>query len=127
MNSKKPPKVRVISYRRVSTEQQGESEIELDAQRVEIATFAKERGYNVVKDYREVASGKLSVHDRPALKLALKDAKEKKLPIIVASQDRLFRGRNCRKRDGEVQHHFRSRRREPRPSRHEGRRSTGRI
>ena len=65
-----------IAYVRVSTDRQGISGFGLDAQLVQIRQFAKDRGYRIIKIYREIASamGRQTPSLRPELSNALEFA-----------------------------------------------------
>jgi DNA invertase Pin-like site-specific DNA recombinase len=80
-----------IGYIRVSTDKQGKSGLGLDAQTLTIENFAALNGFNIVRTYTEVQSGKDDGAKRPQLVLALDDAKVSGCPIIVAKLDRLSR------------------------------------
>lgn len=83
-----------ITYRRVSTDEQGDSRLGLEAQRIELATFCEIHGITVLADFEEVQSGK-GVKDtykaRPELVHALALAAEHRCPIMVSKLDRLSR------------------------------------
>lgn len=83
---------RVIAYMRVSTQGQRQGQ-GLGLQWRQIETFAKERGYKVIKKFSDVLSGmgEDSLRNRPGLQDAIKWAKKKNWMIIVASYDRLTR------------------------------------
>ena len=49
---------KVIAYVRVSTDEQSDSGLGLDAQREEVARFAESRGWELVQTFEDVASGK---------------------------------------------------------------------
>jgi DNA invertase Pin-like site-specific DNA recombinase len=74
----------IISYQRVSTREQGQSGLGLEAQRLAIAKLG-----NVVAEYVDIASGRKD--DRPQLLLALAHAKRLGVPLAVAKLDRLSR------------------------------------
>lgn len=78
-----------ISYIRVSTKGQGESGLGLEAQQKAVADYANSQGGKIVKEYREVESGKSN--DRPALLSALAHAKRNGAVLVVAKLDRLSR------------------------------------
>ena len=82
-----------IAYVRVSTAQQGKSGLGLDAQQAALARFADAEGYSLVETYQEIETGKGSdaLERRPQLSAALKAARKRKAPIIVAKLDRLSR------------------------------------
>ncbi len=83
----------IISYIRVSTNQQGRSGLGIEAQREAVARFADMEGFEITKEFIEVETGK--GHDaldrRPKLASALKFAKSSKCPVVVAKLDRLSR------------------------------------
>lgn len=81
-----PDMTNYITYLRVSTQQQGESGLGLEAQRAAVQAFAQD---NVVAEYVEVESG--ANNDRPQLALALAHAKRAKATLLVAKLDRLAR------------------------------------
>jgi DNA invertase Pin-like site-specific DNA recombinase len=82
-----------IAYVRVSTAQQGRSGLGLEAQQEAIARFAKAEGFEVLQTFEEVESGKGAdaLERRPMLADALKVARKRKAPILVAKLDRLSR------------------------------------
>lgn len=81
---------KLVMYTRVSTQEQGNSGLGLEAQEVAIRKFAADNGHEIVEAYREVASGSLSVNERPILKAALAAAKNGCI-LIVNKVDRLAR------------------------------------
>jgi DNA invertase Pin-like site-specific DNA recombinase len=85
----------VITYIRVSTNQQGRSGLGIEAQRQSLRQFAKAEGLELVREFVEVETGKGSdaLDRRPQLKAALAAAKRLKCNVAVAKLDRLSRGR----------------------------------
>ena len=83
----------LIAYLRVSTSRQGKSGLGMEAQRDNIARFAKAEGYEVVGEYVEVETGKGAdaLDRRPQLKSALNAARRQKCSVVVAKLDRLSR------------------------------------
>ncbi|MCT0247469.1 recombinase family protein [Synechococcus sp. CS-205] len=79
----------MISYYRVSTDQQGRSGLGLEAQRERVQQLAKARGAQIVAEYTEVESGRKA--SRPQLAAALAEARKRKAAIAVAKLDRLAR------------------------------------
>jgi DNA invertase Pin-like site-specific DNA recombinase len=86
----KPP---LVAYLRVSTGRQGRSGLGIEAQRENIARFAKTEGYVVAAEYVEVETGKGAdaLDRRPYLAAALNDARRRKGTVVVAKLDRLSR------------------------------------
>jgi DNA invertase Pin-like site-specific DNA recombinase len=79
----------IIAYYRVSTKQQGESGLGLEAQEAAVKGYARQTGATIKASYVEVESGKLA--DRPELARALAHAKRSKATLCVAKLDRLSR------------------------------------
>ena len=63
---------KLIAYYRVSTKQQGQSGLGLEAQEFAVRSYAKAAGAEIVADYTEVESGKRA--DRPELAKAVAHA-----------------------------------------------------
>jgi DNA invertase Pin-like site-specific DNA recombinase len=82
-----------IAYIRVSTAKQGKSGLGLEAQQEALARFAEAEGYNLLKTFDEIETGKGAdaLERRPQLAAALKAARQHEAPIIVAKLDRLSR------------------------------------
>ena len=82
-----------VSYIRVSTDRQGRSGLGLEAQAGAIERFAAENGFQIVRAFTEVETGKGSdaLERRPVLAEALRLAKEQRIPVVVAKLDRLSR------------------------------------
>lgn len=81
----------VVAYLRVSTERQGESGLGLDAQRDYIAQAARAKGWEVVAEFVETASGTVAPTERPECIKAMGAAKELGALLVVAKLDRLSR------------------------------------
>jgi DNA invertase Pin-like site-specific DNA recombinase len=83
----------VVSYLRVSTDQQGKSGLGLEAQRAAVARFAEAEGLVIVAEHVEIETGKGAdaLDRRPKLAAALAEAKRIKCPVVVAKLDRLSR------------------------------------
>jgi DNA invertase Pin-like site-specific DNA recombinase len=79
----------IIAYYRVSTKQQGNSGLGLEAQKAAVEAYAQQTGARIVASYSEVESGKLA--ERPQLAKALAHAKRSKATLVVAKLDRLAR------------------------------------
>ena len=82
-----------ISYRRVSTDRQGESGIGLEGQLAAIEKYASLDKFRVVDGFFDVASGRgrRNLIDRPGLQDAIEVAKTTGRPIIVSGLDRISR------------------------------------
>lgn len=81
----------VVGYKRVSTEEQGESGAGLDAQTAAIEADLARRGWTLHEMFTDVASGKSRAH-RPGLAAALDEIKAGRAgTIMVAKLDRLSR------------------------------------
>jgi len=83
--------MKIVSYLRVSTRQQGVSGLGLDAQRVAIDAYAVQRHATVIQTFTEIESGK--VNARPELTKALHLAKVTNdltvgIMALVAQQER---------------------------------------
>jgi DNA invertase Pin-like site-specific DNA recombinase len=78
-----------VSYLRVSTREQGTSGLGIEAQRASVKAFCASHGYQVVKEYQDVESGKHN--ERPGLRHALADAKARRATLLIAKLDRLSR------------------------------------
>ncbi len=79
----------IVSYIRVSTQQQGVSGLGLEAQQAVVAGLAQQRGCAILAEYREVETGKRA--DRPQLEKALAHAKAAGATLCIAKLDRLAR------------------------------------
>lgn len=80
---------RAVGYVRVSTKRQGVSGLGLDAQQKAIADFCAANGLTLIKEYREVESGKNN--SRPVLAQAIAQTKATKAVLLIAKLDRLAR------------------------------------
>lgn len=82
-----------IAYFRVSTKRQGRSGLGLDAQRDAVHQFAQAQGYSLISEFTEVETGKGgdALDTRPHLAAAIRDAKLRNCPVLIAKLDRLSR------------------------------------
>lgn len=82
-----------VGYVRVSTSSQERSGLGLEAQRQAITDFAKQEGFAVNHWFTEAESGAGSdaLEKRPQLAEAIKVARTKRAPVLVAKLDRLSR------------------------------------
>jgi DNA invertase Pin-like site-specific DNA recombinase len=87
---------RVVAYRRVSPDEQGDSGLGLDAQYADIRAAVEQRGWLLVADIAEVASGSTAFPDRDGgvQALLVLDAGEADV-LMVAKQDRLSGSREA--------------------------------
>ena len=82
----------VVGYIRVSTDEQSDSGLGLEAQRSAIATECKSRGWNLLEVYEDAAASGKSLRGRPALESALKAVQSGQAgALVVAKLDRLSR------------------------------------
>jgi len=83
----------LVTYLRVSTSQQGRSGLGLEAQRDTLVRFAEAEGFEIVREYVEVETGKGSdaLERRPQLASALAEASRRHCAVAVAKLDRLSR------------------------------------
>lgn len=82
-----------VAYYRVSTKAQGRSGLGLEAQQEAVQRFAEAQGYTIISAFSETETGKGSdaLETRPQLSAALRDAKLRDCPVLVAKLDRLSR------------------------------------
>jgi DNA invertase Pin-like site-specific DNA recombinase len=83
----------VILYIRVSTSQQGRSGLGIEAQRETLTRFAEAEGFEVLREFVEIETGKGfdAIDRRPQLAAALAAARKAKCHVAVAKLDRLSR------------------------------------
>jgi DNA invertase Pin-like site-specific DNA recombinase len=83
----------LIGYVRVSTATQGKSGLGIEAQQEALVRFAQAEGFELVRVFVEVETGKGSdaLERRPQLAAALAEARRKRCSIGVAKLDRLSR------------------------------------
>ena len=82
--------MRIIAYFRVSTDKQGRSGLGLAAQKRAIEDLCASRQGKIVKEFREVESGKRA-DNRPKLIDAIREAKITGATLVIAKIDRLSR------------------------------------
>jgi DNA invertase Pin-like site-specific DNA recombinase len=80
---------RFVAYLRVSTQEQGNSRLGLEAQERALAEYVAGVGGLILSTFTEVESGKKK--DRPQLRKALAAARKSKATLLVAKLDRLAR------------------------------------
>ena len=81
-----------IGYVRVSSEEQADSGLGLEAQRQRIAAYCAMKGLHLVEVFEDLGiSGGKPLARRPAGSQLLAAAIKSKTPVIVAKLDRLFR------------------------------------
>lgn len=82
-------KQRFIAYYRVSTARQGRSGLGLEAQEKAVADYLGGNGWEIIKAYTEVESGRKA--DRPQLAAAFAACRLHQATLIIARLDRLSR------------------------------------
>lgn len=80
----------IITYARVSTDEQGVTGLGLDAQAATIAASLSQRGWTQADAFSDVASGK-SMNGRPGLAAAITHAKRTGGILVAAKLDRISR------------------------------------
>lgn len=83
--------MKAIAYLRVSSKEQGESGLGLEAQQADIEKFCTDNNIDLIDTISEVASAKGYYKSRPKLEAALKRCKREKCAIIVSKLDRISR------------------------------------
>jgi DNA invertase Pin-like site-specific DNA recombinase len=78
-----------VAYYRVSTAEQGQSGLGLEAQKAAVEVFAAARGWKVVARFSDVASGKSDA--RPGYQAALAECRKMGAFLIAARLDRITR------------------------------------
>ena len=83
----------LIAYVRVSTSKQGRSGLGLEAQQEALSRFAEAEGFDLVRTFVEIETGKGNdaLERRPQLAAALAEARRRRCSIGVAKLDRLSR------------------------------------
>lgn len=83
----------IVSYVRVSSQQQGKSGLGIEAQQQANARFAEANGFTIVAEFVEIETGKGAdaLDRRPQLAAALTQARKLGCPVLVAKLDRLSR------------------------------------
>jgi DNA invertase Pin-like site-specific DNA recombinase len=83
----------LVTYLRVSTGRQGRSGLGIEAQRAALARFADAEGFEIVREFVEVETGKGAdaLDRRPQLAAALAAARKQRCSVAVAKLDRLSR------------------------------------
>lgn len=79
-----------VSYIRVSTQKQGISGLGLEAQQAAIAAYVSGKG-EVIKEFKEVESGKKGFEGRPQLQSAIEYCRKHKCALVIGKLDRLAR------------------------------------
>ena len=80
-----------VIYRRVSREKQGKSGLGLEAQLETVHNFLDGGDWEIIGDFIEVETGRISDRHRPELRKALQMCKDKGATLVVARLDRLTR------------------------------------
>jgi len=82
---------KVVIYRRVSTREQGDSQLGLEAQLSQCRTACESIGLTIVGDFVEVVSGKADPRERPELMAAIALCQKEGARLMVAKLDRFSR------------------------------------
>ena len=82
--------MKLVSYRRVSTKKQEDSNLGLLAQQDAINDYAVKHNAQIIKDFLEVETGTRS-KDRPIIKEAIQFAKKNNATLVISKLDRLTR------------------------------------
>jgi DNA invertase Pin-like site-specific DNA recombinase len=80
---------KAVAYYRVSTREQGDSHLGLEAQKHAVKAFCDSHGYLIIGEHEEVESGKRN--DRPHLDAAIAKSKAAGAKLLIAKLDRLSR------------------------------------
>ena len=94
MNTQINTSNKYVIYLRVSTKQQGDSGLGLEAQERDIDIFLNSYNkgqFEVIGKFKDVMSGKGSVEERPTFKKTVELAKQHNATLLVAKLDRLSR------------------------------------
>lgn len=83
------PRQPAVAYYRVSTREQGDSRLGLDAQRAAVEAFCENRDLVVAKSFEDIETGKHN--NRPGLVAAIQASKELGAKLLIAKLDRLSR------------------------------------
>lgn len=83
--------MKAVVYLRVSTERQGDSGLGIEAQRDYIAQAAKSKGWELIAEFTDTASGTIAPTERTECIKAINTAKELGAVLVVAKLDRLSR------------------------------------
>lgn len=81
--------MKYIAYYRVSTKEQENSHLSLEAQQKTVLDYIRHNGNKVVAEFTEVESGRNN--KRPELMKAISLAKQEKATLVIARLDRLSR------------------------------------
>lgn len=83
--------VNIVAYYRVSTGRQQRSGLGLEAQREYVRLAAESNNWNIIAEFEDTASGKLSPTERDQCKAALEECAKHGATLVVAKLDRLSR------------------------------------
>lgn len=78
-----------VAYFRVSTAEQGVSGLGMEAQQSAVKAFAETRGWRVIAEFSDIASGKTD--NRPGFKAALAECRRMGAFLVAAKLDRITR------------------------------------
>lgn len=78
-----------VAYYRVSTAEQGQSGLGMEAQQATVRAFAEARGWKLIAEHQDVASGKSD--NRPGFLAALAECRRMGAFLVAAKVDRISR------------------------------------
>lgn len=79
------------SYIRVSTQKQGHSGLGLEAQQAAVMRYVHERHGGLMKEFKEIESGRKGMKGRPELDQALTFCRKHRCTLVIGKLDRLAR------------------------------------
>lgn len=79
------------SYIRVSTQKQGHSGLGLEAQQAAVMRYVHERHGGLMKEFKEIESGRKGIKGRPELDKALAFCRKHRCTLVIGKLDRLAR------------------------------------
>lgn len=83
--------MKFVTYLRVSTQQQGQSGLGMEAQQVAVQALVGSKLGTIVAEFQEVESGRKGAASRPALMEALATCKRERAALVIGKLDRLAR------------------------------------
>jgi DNA invertase Pin-like site-specific DNA recombinase len=81
--------MKYVTYYRVSTKKQGDSNLGLAGQQSIVSSFC--RSGEILGEYKDIESGTRKGNNRAGLQTAIQHAKETNITLVIAKLDRLSR------------------------------------